>query len=397
MKNYQINKKRGNSKQSQGNSKNQSIHYKPCKGDGAVIDSNNSLEVPMNPGDTMIINNKAFLNSNHKLNLTNLDNSVFEQRVHMQSSLKNMHKNVNNSVVIESNPSIGSKVPKTTAIQSGTANIAKVGNLIGGFTSNSSQMNNLDKTFTDKIPKQFAQHQINFNRYENNNSSIPIKQNNPSILVNQKQRPHSSFKASTQKQINTNSFKHPLAQQDTQGSILIGAGGVVGINGLNLSGQNNKAMQKHQNKNLSHQVKNKYGISGSTTQQINQLSVYTNELVQDAHNDGRQKESKRGQRISNSVISSDLGVMTKEQRELRTSSATAGNTGTEYKLLNMTTGGFNPNNNNFGFVNPNQNFAPGAAKSSAQAAASKLSVMSGHNSASNSMMGFNNKIGAQAK
>lgn len=105
-----------------------------------------------------------------------------------------MHKNVNNSVVIESNPSIGSKVNKGGLIQTGTA---KVGNLIGGFTSNSSQMNNLDKTFSDKIHKQFAQHQINFNRYENNNSSIPIKQNNQSILVSQKQRPHSSFKAST--------------------------------------------------------------------------------------------------------------------------------------------------------------------------------------------------------
>lgn len=42
------------------------------------VDSNNSLEVPPNPSDTMIIKNKQFLGSDHKLNLTNIDNSIFD-------------------------------------------------------------------------------------------------------------------------------------------------------------------------------------------------------------------------------------------------------------------------------------------------------------------------------
>lgn len=85
-----------------------------------------------------------------------------------------MHKGgVNNSVVIESNPSIGSKINKGSIITNGTA---KVGNLIGGFSQNSSQLNNLDKQFTEKVHKQYIQNQMNFNhRFENNNSSIPIK------------------------------------------------------------------------------------------------------------------------------------------------------------------------------------------------------------------------------
>lgn len=82
IKNYQINKKRGNSKQSHKGSKNQSIHYKPMKGE-AIIDSNNSLEVPINPSDTMIIKNKHILGSNHKLNLTNIDNSIFDQHINI--------------------------------------------------------------------------------------------------------------------------------------------------------------------------------------------------------------------------------------------------------------------------------------------------------------------------
>ena len=61
----------------------------------------------------------------------------------------------------------------------------------------------------------------------------------------------------------------------------------MGINGLNLSGQNSKSIQKQQSKNMTHQVKNKYGISGSTTQQMNQLSVYTNEMVQEQRDEQR--------------------------------------------------------------------------------------------------------------
>lgn len=53
------------------------------------------------------------------------------------------------------------------------------------------------------------------------------------------------------------------------GSILINANGVVGLNGLNLSMNNQVKPLKQKNKNYGQQVKNKYGISGTTTQQIN--------------------------------------------------------------------------------------------------------------------------------
>lgn len=76
------------------------------------------------------------------------------------------------------------------------------------------------------------------------------------------------------------------------------------------------------------------------------MSVYSNDLVQQDQ-DIRNKDSKRIPRGSNSVIGSDLNAISKDHREMRTSSATAGNTGTEYKLLNMTAGMAATNNLNF--------------------------------------------------
>lgn len=79
---------------------------------------------------------------------------------------------------------------------------------------------------------------------------------------------------------------------------------------------------------------------------------------------------------------------------MRTSSATAGNTGTEYKLMNMTQG---PQGNSFNFTNQNQTFIIGGYKSTMHAGTSKLSVLSGQNSNSNSMMGYSSKVVSQQK
>jgi hypothetical protein len=76
------------------------------------------------------------------------------------------------------------------------------------------------------------------------------------------------------------------------------------------------------------------------------MSVYSNDLVTQDQ-EGKNKDFKRVPRGSNSLIGSDLNAITKDHRELRTSSATAGNTGTEYKLLSMTAGPPGPNNFNF--------------------------------------------------
>jgi len=54
--------------------------------------------------------------------------------------------------------------------------------------------------------------------------------------------------------------------------------------------------------------------------------------------EGHVRESKRSPRGSAAGIEFNH----KDNREMRTSSATAGNTNTEYKLLNMTGGNFNP-------------------------------------------------------
>jgi len=70
------------------------------------------------------------------------------------------------------------------------------------------------------------------------------------------------------------------------------------------------------------------------------MSVYSNEVVQDK-NETQTRDTRRLPRPSNSGVSNDLNNITKDHKEMRTSSATAGNTGTEYKLLNMTSGGIN--------------------------------------------------------
>lgn len=75
------------------------------------------------------------------------------------------------------------------------------------------------------------------------------------------------------------------------------------------------------------------------------MSVYSNDLVNQETDIRNNKDYKRIPRGSNSVIGTDLTAIAEDHRELRTSSATAGNTGTEYKLLNMT-GGM-PTNLNF--------------------------------------------------
>jgi hypothetical protein len=150
-------------------------------------------------------------------------------------------------------------------------NAAKVGNFVGGFATNSSVISNnmsMDKHYEQKNPskkqfaqklssqgmaKQLAQFQVNYNTSQilKEEQNIPMKQKGNQIFA-QKQRPHSSFKAQTQKQINTGSFKHQIINGDPQGSILIGANGVVGINGMNVNMSSNKPINKQKNKNYTH-------------------------------------------------------------------------------------------------------------------------------------------------
>jgi len=68
------------------------------------------------------------------------------------------------------------------------------------------------------------------------------------------------------------------------------------------------------------------------------MSVYQNELVTEQH----ARESRRMGRGSSGVTgneilsANELSSISKEQREMRTSSATGPNTNTEFGLLNMT-------------------------------------------------------------
>jgi hypothetical protein len=150
-------------------------------------------------------------------------------------------------------------------------------------------------------------------------------------------------------------------------------------------------ISKQKNKNMSHQVKNKYGISGSTTQQINQMSVYSNDLVQENENAWRM-DNKRMPRGSNTGLVSELSKITQEHREMRTSSATAGHTETEYQLLNMSAGIGLANMN---FRNQNHTFIVGGNNTALQGA-SKLSIMSGQQLAPNSI-NYGNKLGMPGK
>ncbi len=101
----------------------------------------------------------------------------------------------------------------------------------------------------------------------------------------------------------------------------------------------NKTVGSRKNKHLTHQVnlgKSKYGLGGNT-QQLNSMSVYQNDLVTEPNS----RESRRMGRGSSGIGASgatgiELSNITKEHREMRTSSATAGNTNTEFKLLSMT-------------------------------------------------------------
>lgn len=54
-------------------------------------------------------------------------------------SIKNIHKNANNSVIIESNQPITNKKP---SMQPSFNNVTKVGNFVGGFATNSSMISN---------------------------------------------------------------------------------------------------------------------------------------------------------------------------------------------------------------------------------------------------------------
>jgi len=155
------------------------------------------------------------------------------------------------------------------------------------------------------------------------------------------------------------------------------AGGVANMGG--------KTVGSRKNKHLTHQVnlgKNKYGPGGNT-QQLNSMSVYQNDLVAEPNS----RESRRMGRGSSGVgapgaAGIELGNIAKEHREMRTSSATAGNTNTEFKLLSMTglsgQDGAGPNGL-LNFSNHNQHYmlGGGASATHAMSGASGLSGLSG--------------------
>ena len=99
-----------------------------------------------------------------------------------------------------------------------------------------------------------------------------------------------------------------------------------------------KTVGSRKSKHLTHQVnpgKNKYGL-GPNGDQLNSTSVYQSDLVTEPNS----RESRRMGRGSSGiggpgVAAIELGNITKEHREMRTSSATAGNTNTEFGLLGM--------------------------------------------------------------
>lgn len=138
-----------------------------------------------------------------------------------------------------------------------------------------------------------------------------------------------------------------------------------------------KSVGSRKNKHLAHQVNlNKGGkdlIIGKT-QKLTQMSVYQNQVV----NDTNHREPRRIGRGGSGIDSSGLGVrnelsnITKDHREMRTSSATAGNTNTEFKLLNLTGAagqGYSGNALNnagpglFNLNNHNQNYQIGGGTS----------------------------------
>jgi len=175
--------------------------------------------------------------------------------------------------------------------------------------------------------------------------------------------------------------------------LLMGANGVVGIGGGSTSSKiaggvanvASKTVGSRKNKHLTHQVnlgKSKYGLGGNT-QQLNSMSVYQSDLVTEPNS----RESRRMGRGSSGIGASgatgiELSNITKEHREMRTSSATAGNTNTEFKLLSMTglsgQGGTGPNGL-LNFSNHNQHYMLGGGTSATHAlsGASGISGLSG--------------------
>lgn len=277
----------------------------------------------------------------------------------------NHASNMNNSVVIEraNNAKKGKKPvngknqqdPNWSGGPGGgmpPANFTKVGNFVGGnnqlegsfseATANASALGpskNATKKVTSKmVPagthskaaqhQQFLQNQIHFMNNFSVDESVTSAtgqgqangahqqfmvmasngnvgntgSSNTQVLVQPKQRPHSSFKAQTQKQINT--YKQQLihiggptggggnavgagagGSANARGQLLlIGANGVVGIGGgsagskmaQGVANPGGKTVGSRKNKHLTHQVnlgKSKYGLSGNT-QQLNSMSVY---------------------------------------------------------------------------------------------------------------------------
>jgi hypothetical protein len=116
---------------------------------------------------------------------------------------------------------------------------------------------------------------------------------------------------------------------------------VVGIGGIGSAGSlaQTKGVGSRKSKHLAQPI-NKGGknLLIGKTQKLNQMSVYQNQIVGEINH----REPRRIGRGGSGIDASGLGVrnelshITKDHREMRTSSAAAGNTNTEFKLLNLT-------------------------------------------------------------
>ncbi len=126
------------------------------------------------------------------------------------------------------------------------------------------------------------------------------------------------------------------------------------------------------------------------------MSVYQNDLVTE-HNTRESRRLGRGSSGSGGV-GAELSDITKEQREMRTSSATAGITNTEYKLLNMTGTGPGIPVSGLNLSNQNHNYllCGGNSVTHALSGASRISGLSGGESSVQTATGgisYSNKLG----
>ena len=325
-----------------GNSSLLLIPQKQQRGSSTNNESNMALN-EMGPSgyaqayESMLHDQHNISNLNDTSVLSGLSHQPFGiQLASHQESIKNINKNVNNSVIIEGSGMAGKKQKKAGIVNGNlmASNTTKFGNYIGNMAATGTLMSNnksvdnqtlqelqnglKQKKMSTKMAgnqqaKQLTQDQISFinNFSVDDGNQIPLKVIHQASSASQKQRPHSSFKAQTQKQIST--FKNQFINtENAGGAIFLGANGVIGIGTATSAGQNqvNKGAGSRKSKHLQGQSKGKYGLAGTTTQQMNQMSVYQSDLLADHHSrDSRRMTRGSGQ----SGIGAELSCLSKEE------------------------------------------------------------------------------------